>query len=61
MGGNTVSAKRGRLGTLTVQNLIVVAFNLWLLKQMEPEEEFSDDEFVNSAENDNATEDESDE
>ena len=61
VGGNAVSAKRGRLGTFTVQNLILVACNLRLLKQMEGEEEFSDEELEESAMNEDESEEDSDE
>ena len=59
VGGNTVSNKRGRLGAITVQNLVLVASNMRLLKEMEEEEKFSDEELEEPAE-DNSDE-ESDE
>ena len=61
VGGNAVSAKRGRLGTFTVQNLILVACNMRLLKQMEGEEEFSDEELEKSAVNEDESAEDSDE
>ena len=59
VGGNTVSTKRGRLGDITVQNLVLVACNMRLLKEMEGEEKFSDEELEEPAEEN--SDDESDE
>ena len=50
-GGNTVSAKRGRLGPLTVQDLVIVACNLRLLREMKLEDkEFTLERLKNNIE-----------
>ena len=52
MGGNTVSAKRGR--PLTVQDLVMVACNLRLLREMELEDkEFEIEDLVGERLNNN--------
>ena len=54
MGGNTVSAKRGRLRPLTVQDLVMVACNLRLLREMELEDkEFEIEDLVGERLNNN--------
>ena len=54
VGGNTVSAKRGRLGPLTVQDLVMVACNLRLLREMELEDkEFALEDLVGERLNNN--------